>query len=86
MLIAPTVIIAPPAIEALEADDAFFVRTNLAMRQNTAPGNFLKLPGVSLPNGVDSSGLPTGLMISAARDDDERLLSIASVVEHVINI
>jgi aspartyl-tRNA(Asn)/glutamyl-tRNA(Gln) amidotransferase subunit A len=84
-LIAPTVIIAPPAIDELEADDAFFLRTNLAMRQNTAPGNFLKLPSLSLPNGVDGAGLPTGLMLSAARDDDDGLLMLALAVEALLS-
>jgi aspartyl-tRNA(Asn)/glutamyl-tRNA(Gln) amidotransferase subunit A len=84
ILIAPTVIIAPPAIEALEADDAFFTRTNLAMRQNTAPGNFLKIPSISLPNGVDGAGLPTGLMLSGAVGDDEKLLAIAAAVEKLL--
>jgi aspartyl-tRNA(Asn)/glutamyl-tRNA(Gln) amidotransferase subunit A len=85
LLIAPTVIIAPPAIDELDADVAFFLRSNLAMRQNTAPGNFLKLPGLSLPNGVDGEGLPTGLMLSAARNDDDKLLALGLAVEQLLN-
>jgi aspartyl-tRNA(Asn)/glutamyl-tRNA(Gln) amidotransferase subunit A len=82
MLIAPTVIIAPPAIDALEADEAY-LHANMAMRQNTAPANFLKLPSISLPNGLDGTSLPTGLMISAPVGEDDRLLSLAAAVEHL---
>jgi aspartyl-tRNA(Asn)/glutamyl-tRNA(Gln) amidotransferase subunit A len=37
--------------------------------------------GVSLPNGVDAEGMPTGLLLSGMPGDDDRLLAIALTAE-----
>jgi aspartyl-tRNA(Asn)/glutamyl-tRNA(Gln) amidotransferase subunit A len=80
-LITPTVAHVAPPLSALEADDALFVKTNLATLRLTMPGSLLNLPGVSLPTGLDAAGLPTALLISAPAGEDSRLLRAALAVE-----
>lgn len=71
----PTVPHVAPPIAALEADYDLFVRTNALTLRNTMLGNFLDWCGVSVPNGIDETGLPTGLLISGAPGADDELLS-----------
>jgi aspartyl-tRNA(Asn)/glutamyl-tRNA(Gln) amidotransferase subunit A len=47
-------------------------------------GSFLDMPGVSLPVGADAGGLPIGLLLSACRGEDDRLLAAALAVEAVV--
>lgn len=51
----------------------------LGMTQNTQPGNYLGLCGVSLPLPVD--GLPIGYQLMGAADTDQRILEIAVEIE-----
>ena len=55
----------------------------MALR-NTTLGNILDLCGVALPNGRDANGMPTSILFSAARGDDDRLLGYALEIERVI--
>lgn len=80
----PTTPHTAPEIAPLEADDALFHKVNLKTLRNTSIGNFLNMPGVALPNGRDASGLPTSLLISSLRDQDDRLLAAALLIEQVI--
>ena len=41
------------------------------------------LPGVAMPIGLDSQGLPIGIQLIGRRWEDERLLAIAKLVSHV---
>ena len=59
-MLSPTVVHVAPLVAPLEADDALFHRTNWRTLQNTLPGNFLDLCGVSLPRGVGAGGMPLG--------------------------
>ena len=52
--------------------------------RNTDPGSNAGIPGISLPTGLSSSGLPIGMEIDGPGGSDERLLSIASAVEKTI--
>ena len=79
----PTVAHVAPAIAELEADDALFTRVNFKTLRNTALGNMLGWPGVSLPNGFGRDGLPTGFLVSAPPGDDDRLLAAALAVEQI---
>ncbi|MCR9238965.1 MAG: amidase [Alphaproteobacteria bacterium] len=80
-LLFPTVAMTAPALAPLEADDDFFAETNLKALRNTIFGNYLGMPGVSLPIGVDRKGLPIGALISAPFGQDDRILSIAKAIE-----
>ena len=69
---------------ALDADDELFHRVNLRALRNTTLGNVLDLCAVALPNGRDGRGLPTSILFSAARGQDERLLGCALSLERIV--
>jgi aspartyl-tRNA(Asn)/glutamyl-tRNA(Gln) amidotransferase subunit A len=79
----PTVAHVAPEIAALEADDELFTRVNFKTLRNTALGNMLGWPGVSLPNGFGRDAAPTGFLLSAPPSHDERLLAAALTVERL---
>lgn len=81
LLLFPTTPFTAPSIAALEASASHFADTNLLALRNTMPGNFLGMPGVSLPIGRDSAGLPIGALLSAANGRDDHLLRAASQLE-----
>ena len=81
----PTTAVTAPKIAALEADDDAFFRVNALMLRNTMLGNFLNWCGVSLPNGCDSDGMPTGLLLSAPGGFDEWLLALTQTVHSLID-
>ncbi len=84
LLLFPTTVITAPSIAALEADDELFKQVNLLTLRNTMPGNYLGTPGVSLKIGEDGKGLPIGALVSAAVDQDDRLLTAALAVQKVL--
>ncbi|NEI53292.1 amidase, partial [Rhizobium leguminosarum] len=55
--------------------------TFAALAKNTVPASGAGLPGISLPMGNASNGLPIGLEIDAPFGEDRRLLSLARRVE-----
>ena len=81
----PAVRHAAPELEPLERDDELFARVNMSTLRNTIPGSFLDMPGLALPMGADSSGLPLGLLISGPPGDDERVLAAALAVEAALS-
>lgn len=84
VLLFPTVAIAAPEIARLERSVEDFTRTNLLVLRNTMLGSYLGTPGMNLPIGTTSEGLPVGALISAPFGDDNRILSIAASVEKAI--
>ena len=72
------------AIDALEADDDLFVRTNMKTLRNTLLGNFLDWCGISIPNGTDAQGMPTGFLLSHGPGRDDHLLAAALAAEGAI--
>ena len=80
----PTVVHVAPLVAPLEADDALFHRTNLRTLQNTLPGNFLDLCGVSLPMRTGAAGMPVGALISGAAGREDALLAAAAGVEQLL--
>ncbi|WP_306261243.1 amidase [Pararhizobium sp. IMCC21322] len=85
-LLFPTVAMTAPALAPLEADDDFFAQSNLKALRNTILGNYLGMPGVSLPIGVDRKGLPIGALISAPFGQDDRILAVAKAIEPFMQI
>lgn len=77
LLLFPTVAITAPSIAELEADDDQFIKTNLMALRNTMLGNYLGMPGVSLPIGYDADGLPIGALVSGPNATDVELLQQA---------
>jgi aspartyl-tRNA(Asn)/glutamyl-tRNA(Gln) amidotransferase subunit A len=80
----PTVAHVAPALAPLEADDELFVKVNFKTLRNTLIGNFLDWCGVSLPCGTAGAGMPVGLLLSAPKDQDERLLAAALALEDIV--
>lgn len=82
-LVGPTVAHVAPEIAPLDADPDLFNTVNLKTLRNTMAGNFLDLPGVSLPM-ASRSTLPVGFLISASAGRDEEVLSAALAVEEIV--
>jgi aspartyl-tRNA(Asn)/glutamyl-tRNA(Gln) amidotransferase subunit A len=80
--ILPTVQIAPPAMaDLIETEQSN--RINLLCLRNTAVGNFLDLPAVSIPCHEEGT-LPVGAMLMGHGGGDRRLLSLARGLEQTI--
>lgn len=60
------------------------VKTLFELVRNTNPGSIASLPGISLPAGLSTGGLPVGLALDGPRGSDRRLLAIAQAVETVL--
>uniref|UniRef100_UPI0004042818 amidase n=1 Tax=Pseudomonas syringae TaxID=317 RepID=UPI0004042818 len=86
LLITPSVAHVAPPLAPLLGDDELFIQTNLATLRLTMPGSLLNMPGVSLPSGTDTCGLPTGLLLSAPAGEDARLLRAALALEALMAI
>lgn len=52
--------------------------------RNTDPGSSAGIPGLSIPAGLSSEGLPIGVEIEAPEGSDARLLAIGMVIEKLI--
>lgn len=76
--VSPTTTDFAPLVSDFE-DPAKGLQLALGMTQNTQPGNYLGLCGVSLPLPV--KGLPIGYQLMGAADTDQRLLEIAVQIE-----
>lgn len=83
VLMTPTVAISAPLLDDIK-DPATYGRANMLALRNTAIVNLLGLCAVTLPTGLDSSGIPTGLQIIAPPLAERRLLAAALGVETVI--
>ena len=82
-LLCPTLAVPVPAAEASESSfgsetaDGKYVALDL-----TCPFNLVgQCPAASVPSGVDSAGLPTGLQIVGRRYDDVTVLALAAEFE-----
>jgi aspartyl-tRNA(Asn)/glutamyl-tRNA(Gln) amidotransferase subunit A len=53
----------------------------MAVSSNTRPFNYLGLPTVSLPCGLDDRGLPIGLQLSARPFGEGRVLAAADAYQ-----
>ena len=84
LLICPTTPSVAMPIAPLEADVEVFFKNNFRTLRNTALGNFLDWCGLSIPNGSDSDGMPTGFMICAPHGHDRALLSAGLAIETIV--
>lgn len=55
-----------------------------AYTRNTEPGSIAGVPGLSLPSGLTSSGLPVGLALDGAAHSDSHLLAVAAALEPIL--
>lgn len=84
LLVMPTTPITAPVVAPLELDDDLFHQINRLALRNASLGNALDLCALAIPNGLDSQGLPTSLMLMGPHGADDRLLSFGMGVEQVI--
>ena len=80
----PTTPDTAPALSMFEGDDAAFAHHNLRANRNTSIGSFYDLPGLAIPNGYDSAGLPTSFLLSAPSGADGHLLATGMAAEKII--
>lgn len=81
-LLAPTVPMLAPAIDALAGDAAFF-RVNALLLRNPSAVNFLDGCALSLPCHAPG-GWPVGLMVFAPALADARVLAIGAAIESAL--
>ncbi|WP_373050012.1 amidase family protein, partial [Thalassovita aquimarina] len=84
ILLCPTTATTAMETCSLEADQEEFFRHNGLTLRNTSLGNFLDWCGVSIPNGTDADGMPTGFLLSAPSGQDTALLGAALGCEEII--
>jgi len=81
-VLAPTVPIVAPPLDAFATDEAY-VRLNLLLLRNPSLFNFLD--GCAISNPIQESGeAPVGLMLAAPSGQDLHLLRVAGAVEALI--
>ncbi len=80
VLVAPTVPLTPPTVEAV-ADAEVYGHANGEMTRNTQPINLLELCAVTLPVALDAEGMPVGLQLIAGHGEEEKLLAAALACE-----
>ena len=83
VLAVPTIPMTPPTLDDV-ADLEDYKKINPAALSHTMPGNALGLCAVSLPVGLDGSGMPVGLQLMAKPFAEEALLSASLAIENVL--
>lgn len=78
----PTVPIAAPEVGDLARTESFSA-FNAAVLRHTMIGSFLDMPGIAIPSGFTSSGLPTSVLLSMKQHNDDALLAIAAYLESI---
>ncbi|MFQ6547092.1 amidase [Aestuariibius sp. 2305UL40-4] len=76
-VLCPTCAIAPPNIERLTTEDAYFKRANLMTLRNTRIGNLMGLSGLTIPTGIPSAGL----LLNGPPGGEGRLLRLGAAIE-----
>ncbi len=79
ILASPTIIDEPPLIE----DGRSLLKATMSVTKNTYCGAFAGLPGISVPNGRSSHGLPLGLQLESAWWGEPMLLRAAHAFQQV---
>jgi aspartyl-tRNA(Asn)/glutamyl-tRNA(Gln) amidotransferase subunit A len=83
-LVHPTLCFAPPPLAELEKGEEFYVESNLKSLRNTTPGNFFGLCGLTLPCGMDSQGLPVGLLLTGLPRTEGKILRLGQASEDAL--
>lgn len=83
VLATPTVVMTPPTLSEIETLEDY-LRLNGKTSWATVPVNMLDMCAITMPCGLDRSGMPVGLQLIAGNGEDEKLLAIALAVENVL--
>ena len=82
-IVAPTIPVAPPIVEQVKKSNSYKKYLG-QMTQNTHPANLLEMCAITIPVGLDRSGMPIGLQLIARGGSEERLLALAFACEKVL--
>jgi Asp-tRNA(Asn)/Glu-tRNA(Gln) amidotransferase A subunit family amidase len=78
----------PCTAPLIEHQSKFFIAhqevSDLALARHTVPTSAAGLPGISIPTGLSSNGLPIGLEMDGPHGRDRRLLDLARRVEAAV--
>jgi Asp-tRNA(Asn)/Glu-tRNA(Gln) amidotransferase A subunit family amidase len=86
----PTTPVTAPVIDEVNGSSVLSINggdsvdTFATLIRNTDPGSTAGVPGISIPAGVTSSGLPVGLSLDGAMQSDQRLLAIGMAMEAIL--
>jgi aspartyl-tRNA(Asn)/glutamyl-tRNA(Gln) amidotransferase subunit A len=83
VLVAPTVPLTPPTVEAV-ADHKVYGHANGMMTRNTQPINLLELCAITLPVALDADGMPVGMQLIAGHGEEDKLLAAALACEQAL--
>ena len=83
VLALPTNIITPPPVSEL-TDLGRYAQVNRAILRPNYPVSVLGLTAISLPAGLDDTGMPVGLQLVGRGGEDEALLGVALACERVL--
>jgi len=83
VLALPTAMVTPPPVAELE-DMGRYLETNAVALRPTCPVSILGLCAVTVPVGLDRTGMPVGLQLVGPDGQDERVLAAALAVERVL--
>jgi aspartyl-tRNA(Asn)/glutamyl-tRNA(Gln) amidotransferase subunit A len=83
VIASPTVAITAPALTEVSTVSGYRPQ-NMAALRNTCAANSLGLCAITLPVGMDSTGMPVGLQLMGKGGEDEKLVCIASCIERLI--
>ncbi len=84
VFVLPANLITGPPVAEISDDLIRYGEVNYATLRPTCGINLLELCAVTLPVGLDASGMPVGLQIVGRRGEDESLLGVALAVERVL--
>lgn len=62
------------------------VPTFATVIRNTGPGSTAGQPAVTIPVGIGTAGLPVGITIDGARDDDDMLFALATEIDNHVGV
>jgi aspartyl-tRNA(Asn)/glutamyl-tRNA(Gln) amidotransferase subunit A len=85
VIASPTVPITPPLLSEVSELETYRPR-NFASLRNTCVANYLGLCAISIPVGLDATGMPVGIQLLARYGDEELLLAAALAFEGVLGV
>ena len=83
IIASPTLCLTPPVMSDV-ADPDSHLRVNRRIVRNTVAVNYLGLCAITMPVGLDRTGMPVGLQLTAPAYAEEQLLTIALAAERVL--
>ena len=83
VLAVPTIPITPPKVTDV-VDPELYKKNNLLALSNTMPGNVLGICAITIPVGLDQSGMPVGLQLITLPNREEKLIAFALGVEKIL--